>query len=299
MSWKLAIASGKGGTGKTTVSVNLYHYIAKKYTSKVQLVDCDVEEPNDAIFFSNAEKTHEEDIIQLIPEIDRSKCTFCRKCVEYCEFNAIVVIPPAEFAEVNASLCHSCGACSVACKEDAIREKPHQIGTISCYDPGYGEGIMEGRLKIGSAMQTLAIKELKKRISGNHDVVIYDAPPGTSCPVVETIADSDYVMLVTEPTPFGLYDLKLTVELLKDVQKPFGIIINKAGLGDHKVYNYLSGENLELLGEIPFDREYAGMYAKAELLNGKANKMEGIYARIFQKLEKKITKYEGDHYFKW
>ncbi|WP_234409072.1 AAA family ATPase [Marinilabilia salmonicolor] len=223
MSYKIAIASGKGGTGKTTVSVNLQKAIASELTSGVLLADCDVEEPNDRIFFSDATIISEEEVHQMVPEIDTDKCTFCRKCVEYCEFNAIVVLPPAGFAEVNTSLCHSCGACSVACQDGAINEKPVPVGEITRMDTGIGAGLTEGNLKVGSAMQTLMIKELKKSITEDYDVVLYDAPPGTSCPVVETVADVDYVVLVTEPTPFGLNDLMLMVELLVNLDKPLGL----------------------------------------------------------------------------
>ncbi len=174
---KLAIASGKGGTGKTTVAVNLFHFIAKKYSLKTQLIDCDVEEPNDLLFVDNAEIISEEIATQLIPVIDNDKCTYCRKCVPYCEFNAIVVIPPVQFAEVNASLCHSCGACIVACEEGAITEHPEGIGTIRNYRVGSDGFLSEGRLKIGSAMQTMLIKQAKLHTRKDVDVVIFDAPP--------------------------------------------------------------------------------------------------------------------------
>lgn len=291
-SYKIAIASGKGGTGKTTVSVNLYHSMCNNGYTNIQLVDCDVEEPNDAIFFPDKVTAAEEkEISQLIPEIDTDKCSFCRKCVEYCEFNAIVVLPPVQFAEVNPSLCHSCGACSYACQFDAITEQPVPIGQVAFYDTGYGKGLVEGKLKIGSAMQTMMIKETKKLVSSDNQVTLYDAPPGTSCPLVETVADVDYVILVTEPTPFGLHDLKLTVDLLKEIEIPFGVIINKAGLGDQAVYTYLQDENIELLGEIPFSQEFAARYANGLLLNGIDPEMADYYMVIIQKLERRMAEY--------
>ena len=299
MSYKIAIASGKGGTGKTTVSVNLYHFIYTTFCRNIQLVDCDVEEPNDALFFSGAKLTSSTTINQLIPKIDVDKCTFCRKCVDYCEYNAIVVIPPVNFAEVNSSLCHSCGACLVACEFDVITEKPEPIGQASFYDTGIGNGLVEGRLKIGSAMQTLLIKEVKKLVSNSDGITIYDAPPGTSCPVVETVSDADYVILVTEPTPFGLHDLKLTVELLKDIKKPFGVIVNKSGLGNADVYSFLEKESIELLGEIPFDKAYASQYAKGELLENIPERMKDSYVKITKKLERRYEVHEGNNYFKW
>jgi MinD superfamily P-loop ATPase len=282
---KIAIASGKGGTGKTTVSVNLYHFINKLKKEKVLLVDCDVEEPNDLLFFQDAEMSNEETINQLVPRIDNDKCTYCRKCVEWCEYNAIVVIPPVQFAEVNASLCHSCGACLVACEFDAMKEYPESIGKVTHYKTDSGEMLVEGKLKIGSSMQTMLIKELKKRVFEDAGWILFDAPPGTSCPVVETVSDVDYIVLVTEPTPFGLHDLSLMVELLKEIDKPFGVIINKAGLGDNKVYNYLKDENIEIIGEIPFDKDYASKYAEGKLLSNITPEIEKRYVEIIEKLE--------------
>ncbi len=286
---KIAIASGKGGTGKTTVSVNLYHFINKFKTEKVQLVDCDVEEPNDLLFFKDSRRVKKETINQLVPRIENDKCTYCRKCVEWCEYNAIVVIPPVKFAEVNASLCHSCGACLVACEFDAMKEYPEPIGEVIFYETGTGRGLVEGRLKIGSAMQTMLIKELKKQIYDDTEWTLFDAPPGTSCPVVETVSDVDYIVLVTEPTPFGLHDLSLMVELLKEINKPFGVIINKAGLGDNKIYNYLKEEEIDIIGEIPFDKDYASKYAEVNLLTDISPDIERRYIEIIEKLES-----EGD-----
>lgn len=299
MTHKIAIASGKGGTGKTTLSVNLYHYLGNSAGKKVQLVDCDVEEPNDIIFFPEAQNVEENEVFQLIPVIDREKCTYCRKCVSYCEFNAIVVIPPIKFAEVNAGLCHSCGACSVACMEKAISEKQEQIGKISFYKIKEGITVMEGKLKIGSAMQTMLIKELKKNVSEEPDIVIYDAPPGTSCPVVETLSDADYIVLVTEPTPFGLHDLKLMVELLSGIQKPFGVIVNKSGLGSNSIYDYISNNGIELLGDIPFNEEYAACYATGNLFGSIPREIRICYTQIIEKIEQKILMHEGNNRIKW
>ena len=295
MAFRIAIASGKGGTGKTTVSVNLYHFIQKWIGERIQLVDCDVEEPNDVLFFNNTIVEKEDEIMQLIPVIDNNACTFCRKCSEYCEFNAIVVIPPIKFAEVNADLCHSCGACSVACKYSAITEKPEPVGKVTCYSAGKGNGLLEGKLKIGSAMQTFLIKELKNRVTEEAEIILYDAPPGTSCPVVETIADTDYVILVTEPTPFGLYDLKLTIELLRNVNKHFGVIVNKAGLGNNEVYDYLETEGIELLGNIPFIQEYAERYATGKLMDSIPEDIGIQFEQISLKLKRKKTAYERNN----
>ncbi len=266
MSFKIAIISGKGGTGKTTVAVNLFSAINEKWTKNVQLVDCDVEEPNDLLFFRNTTVESHDLVNQPVPEIDVAKCTFCRKCEEYCEFNAISIIPSVNYADVDPNLCHSCGACLHACKFDAIAEKDHTIGEITHYRTKDAARLVEGNLRVGSPMQTRIIKDLKTSIGEEEGIVIFDAPPGTSCPVVETVSEADFVILVTEPTPFGLYDLQLTVDLMKEMKKPFGLVVNKAGLGDLEVYKYLKEENIELLAEIPFDKGYAVQYAKGQLL---------------------------------
>jgi len=287
MAVRIAVASGKGGTGKTTVAINLYHAINRKQGNNALLVDCDVEEPNVALFFQEAEAIDQIPINQEIPFIQTSSCTFCRKCVEYCEFNAIVVIPPAGFAEVNASLCHSCGACLVACPSDAIRVQNEPIGQITRYEDKHGHSILEGRLKIGSAMQTMVIRNLKKTIARNEHIVILDAPPGTSCPVVETVSDTDYIILVTEPTPFGLYDLKLMLTLVKKLDKPFGVVVNKAHLGNSDLYDYLEKEQVEVLGEIPFSRLYASKYAKADLFHQIPVAIQAANQQIMIKLSEK------------
>ena len=280
---KIAVASGKGGTGKTTVSLNLYRSFSMD-GEDVVLYDCDVEEPNDALFFAEKSVLYEKTVNQLIPVVDTDKCRFCRKCVAYCEFNAISIIPSVQLAQVNSDLCHSCGACTVACPFDAITEKPESIGQITKYDIGFGKGLLEGRLKIGSSMQTMLIKELKREFPEDGALLIYDAPPGTSCPVVETVADADYVMLVTEPTPFGLHDLKLTVELLEELGKPFGVIINKSGLGNEDTHEFLSLKGIEILGEIPFSRKYAAEYAAGNLFENVPDEFAAVYEQIIEKV---------------
>lgn len=284
---KIAVASGKGGTGKTTVSVNLFYFISKEWDSNVRLVDCDVEEPNDVLFFNNPAIQSREEVYHLIPEIDTEKCTFCKKCQEWCEFNAITIVLKLNFAEVDASLCHSCGACSVACEFDAITEIEKPLGTITGYQTGFGKGLTEGCLNVGSSMQTMLIKKLKSSVDDKDYLTILDAPPGTSCPVVETVADADYIILVTEPTPFGLHDLKITVELLADLQKPFGVIVNKAGLGNRDVYAFLEENNIELLGEIPFDRNFAVSYSSGDLLQNIPDKTTRVFREIIQKIKRK------------
>ncbi len=284
---KIAIASGKGGTGKTTVATYLFHLLNLQHPDRALLVDCDVEEPNDVLFFPEARQEEQVSMYQEIPSIDLSRCTFCRKCTEYCEFNAIVVIPPAGFAEINPNLCHSCGACLVACESEAIRVRDEAIGTRTTYRDKDGNRIREGRLKIGSAMQTLAIRTVKGSIPKENSILILDAPPGTSCPVVETISDADYILLVTEPTPFGLHDLALMLRLVRKLDIPFGVVINKAGLGDRKIYTYLRNEEVEIISEIPFNLEFASQYARAELFDHIPGDIEKAHLRIAEKLKEK------------
>lgn len=285
---KIAIASGKGGTGKTTVAANLFRSLSCQSPRQVLLVDCDVEEPNDVLFFKEARQLSESPIYQEIPSIDTTRCTFCRKCAEYCEFNAIVVIPPAGFAEINPSLCHSCGACMVACEEEAIWVKNEAIGARKYYEDDAGNGILEGRLKIGSAMQTLVIRTLKASIPEDTEWVILDAPPGTSCPVVETLSDADYALLVTEPTPFGLHDLKMMVELVRKLSMPSGVVINKAHMGDGEIYRYLDEEELEIIGEIPFSRAYASRYASGDLFLEIPEVIRDSHQQILSRLSENI-----------
>ncbi len=286
---KIAVASGKGGTGKTTVSINLYYFIEKFFNKAVQLVDCDVEEPNDILFFSNAELNSEKKEFNLVPEIEPEKCKFCKKCDSWCEFNAITIVKALSFAEINPDLCHSCGACLEACNFNAIKEEKHLLGKISHFNTGIGLGIIEGRLKIGSSMQSSLIKKTKKETAGDAEIILFDAPPGTSCPVVETVSDADFIILVTEPTPFGLHDLKITVELLLELQKPFGVIINKAGVGNRDVHRFLVHNNIEILAEIPFNKDYAIKYAAGHVLENIPENIENIYKELIQKLELKLA----------
>ena len=281
---KIAIASGKGGTGKTTVAVNLYYFLSAKMGENVRLIDCDVEEPNDLLFFKPEQKISSEEVFTLIPKINTQICTFCKKCSEWCEFNAITIVKNLQFAEVSNDLCHSCGACSVACGFDAITEHQQPLGIISEYSVGFGSGVIEGRLEIGSALQTSLIKSVKKHAENPKGISLFDAPPGTSCPVVETVSDADYIILVTEPTPFGLYDLQLTVDLIRELNIPFGVIVNKAGLGNDEVYRYLEENSIELIGNIPFSRKYASLYSKGDLLQNISSDMADYYQKIVEKL---------------
>ncbi len=260
---KIAIASGKGGTGKTLVSTNLF-WSAQQAGIPVTLVDCDAEEPNVAVFIV-AEVMCTSDVIQNIPLIDVNKCLFCGKCYDYCNYHAIVYLPPARFIQIVEELCHDCGACLKACEYGAISEKEKKLGEIRTMNVKNSSKIIEGCAELGGYSPVPVIKQSIKALNGE-TLAIMDSPPGISCPFITTVAKADYVVLVTEPTPFGLNDLKLSVATLKHLGKPFGVIINRAGLGNEEIYNWLEKSHIPLLMEIPFDREIARIYSEGLLL---------------------------------
>ena len=261
---KIAIASGKGGTGKTFVATNIFFTLLQN-NYRAMLVDCDAEAPNDVAFF-DAELINSNEVTQQVPVINTDTCTFCGKCHEYCNYNAIFILPPMKIIKVIEDLCHGCGACSVACKFGAISEKPVSLGQVALYSTKGLPVLIEARMNIGVMSPVPVIKAAIRQVDNKADIIIMDAPPGTSCPFIQTVASADYVLLVTEPTPFGLSDLKQSVETLKTINKPCGVIINRAGLGDNIVYNWLKENNITLLMEIPFDREIARIYSEGHLL---------------------------------
>ncbi len=261
---KIAIASGKGGTGKTFVATNIFHTLLQN-NYRAMLVDCDAEAPNDIAFF-NAEFINSNEVTQLVPVINTEICTFCGKCHEYCNYNAIFILPPMKIIKVIEDLCHGCGACSVACEFGAISEKPVSLGQVALYSLNKMPVLLEARTNVGVMSPVTVIKETIKQIDTKTDIVILDAPPGTSCPFIQTVASADYVILVTEPTPFGLSDLKQSVETLKIINKPCGVIINRAGLGNTKTEEYLDNENIQMLLEIPFSKKIAGLYSMGKIV---------------------------------
>jgi len=256
----ISVASGKGGTGKTTVAINLALSI-----DNVQFLDCDVEEPNAHIFLKPQIKEQKKTYIP-VPEINESKCVYCGKCAKVCVYNAIAVLPGQDGKKgtmlVFAHLCHGCGACSALCPQSAIEEINREIGVVELGNCGKIE-FVHGKLNIGEAMSPPLIRQVKGRINSKKTVII-DAPPGTSCPVVTSVKGSDFCVLVTEPTPFGLNDLILAVEVLKKLKTPFGVVINRSDLGNTKTEEYCKKETVPILMRIPFKKEIAMAYSKGE-----------------------------------
>ncbi|MBE0661789.1 MAG: ATP-binding protein [Bacteroidales bacterium] len=283
----IAIASGKGGTGKTFVATNLFHAL-KETGENVMLIDCDAEAPNALAFFDSRQADCIE-VTQQVPVIDSAKCTFCGKCHEYCAYNAIFILPSLEIIKVIEDLCHACGACLVACKYDAITQKSVTLGQVSLNSINENVNLIEARTKIGVMTPVLVIKAAIRQIDHRNNIVILDSPPGTSCPFIHTVAAADYVVLVTEPTPFGLSDLKRSVETLKQMNKPFGVIVNRAGIGNNEVYDYLESEGIELLLEIPFDKEIARICSNGGMV---VNHNPALKHQLL-KLEQKITDKHG------
>lgn len=277
---KIAVTSGKGGTGKTTISTMLAYSCDNS-----QYIDCDAEEPNGHLFLK-PEIERVEPFNVLVPKIIEEKCIFCGRCADACAYKALVVMgEPLKKTMFFDDLCHSCGACAYVCPiEGALVEVPEKVGKIKIGKAGHIDFVM-GELNIGEASATQLIMSLKKRYLDDSKTVILDSPPGTSCTVVETIDGSDYVLLVTEPTPFGLSDLKLSVELVRGMGLPFGIVVNKYEKGNTLVDDYAKEEGIEILFRLPYSLEFARSYSKGELPFDKfRNDFKGLLRKIEERL---------------
>lgn len=251
----IAVASGKGGTGKTLVATSLA--IALKDNNKVALLDCDVEEPNDYLFLK-PDISGEKPVYMEVPVVSEDKCTYCGKCAKVCAYHAIAVL--GNHVLTFPQLCHSCGACSYLCPEKAITEEPRQTGVIE-WGNSNSIDFLQGILTVGEAMAPPVIKKVIQH-AAKDGIIIRDVPPGTSCPVVEAVRGSDFCLLLTEPTPFGLNDLILAVETVRKLGIPCGVILNRAGVGNTGVEEYCLKENIPLLLKIPLDKNIARLYSQ-------------------------------------
>jgi MinD superfamily P-loop ATPase len=239
--------------------------VAQHADKNCELVDCDAEAPNVGEFLKGKQQAQEE-VTQLIPVINQDACVFCGKCYEYCNYNAIFYLPERKMIQLTEELCHSCGACVVACKHGAITEKIKKTGTITKFQYAPNATIFETRTEIGIASSVPVIKEGIKSVDLNQ-LAFLDAPPGISCPFIATVESADFVLLVTEPTPFGLNDLKLSVETLQKMKIPHAVVINRSGLGNRESYNWLKEQGIEIFLEIPFDKEIAKIYSEGKMLS--------------------------------
>ncbi|VEN74688.1 (4Fe-4S)-binding protein [Candidatus Desulfarcum epimagneticum] len=281
----ISVASGKGGTGKTTVATNLVFSLAGELKGRVQILDCDVEEPNAHLFIKpRMEKT--ETVYAPVPEIDEDKCVFCGKCAEICRFNAIAMVGKTilSFPE----LCHSCGGCVEVCPEGAVSETGRELGILESGSRGK-MAFVHGKLRVGEAMSPPLIKKVRS-LTDPDAVSIIDAPPGTSCPVIAATRGSDFVLMATEPTPFGLHDLKLGVEAVRELDLPCGLVINRCDVGNDDVREYARKEGIPVLMEIPFDRDIARMYSRGEMAAEKAPLWREKFVALFEKIAGIIKK---------
>jgi MinD superfamily P-loop ATPase len=281
---EISVASGKGGTGKTTIATNLAVSIARM-GENAAYVDCDVEEPNGHIFLK-PEITARLDVTVLIPKVDADKCTLCGECSAACEYHAIAVL--GKSVQVFPSLCHSCGGCVDVCPEDAIEEIPRAIGQIS-RGVGMGVRFYEGRLNVGEALSPPVTKALRK-LPAESDVIIIDAPPGTSCPVIEAINGTDFVILVTEPTPFGLNDLELAVGMVREIDLLYGVVINRSDIGDNKTKEYCQREGIDILMEIPYDRQVAEAYSRGDMMIDTNPQYEESLRKLYSSITKRVDR---------
>lgn len=276
----VAIASGKGGTGKTSVAVNMALSVGR-----CQLLDCDAEEPN-AHLLLQPKITRTEPVYTVIPKIDRQLCDYCGKCANTCQYNAIFAIKDQIL--VFPELCHSCGACTLVCPKKAISEQKNRIGNIK-FASANDLDLVFGELEVGKPLVVPIIRAVKQQIDKNKNVFI-DSPPGTSCSFVETIRNSDFCILVTEPTPFGLHDLKIALEVLRKMAVPFGVVVNRAGIGDKKVYDFCEKEGIRILLEIPYSRTIAELYSKGIPFSSEMPEWVGKFQKLHSEIKESIGK---------
>lgn len=287
---KIAIASGKGGTGKTTFSVNLAVSVKRNAPDQqVILADVDAEEPNTALFFEGEEK-HREIVFRTVPEWDAKNCELCGLCAEVCNFSAVLRIP--EHILISPELCHSCNACMDLCPTGSLKKTEKQLGKITHINTGTLD-IVTGTLDIGEMSTIPVIKRTKSYLEEHFqqkDIILLDCPPGNSCSIVEAVKDTDLVVLVTEPTPFGLHDLQNSVETMKKMGLKIAVVVNKAEQGNDMVEAFCSRENILVLGSLDHSRKYAETIARGELLATKFPEYEEALRKIYQQIQAIVTK---------
>ncbi|MBI4725705.1 ATP-binding protein [candidate division TA06 bacterium] len=272
----LAIASGKGGTGKTTLAANL----ARTWDGPVQLLDCDVEEPN-AHLFLRGNLRQEAEVGIPVPVIDAKRCDLCGECGRFCQYHAIAAVKPSPI--VFPELCHGCGGCALVCPRKAISEVRRRIGVVEVLE-SENVTLIQGKLDVGVSLVPPLIRAVKSRLRTELPAIL-DAPPGTSCPVVTTLRGSEYVLLVTEPTPFGLHDLTLAMDMVRELQLPFGVVINRAGSGDDRVHDYCHKQGIPILLEIPDDRRIAEAYSRGVLMVDALPEYRGIFTKLWDNIQ--------------
>lgn len=281
----ITIASGKGGTGKTTVTVNL---AASAERNDVAVFDCDVEEPNAHIFFK-PQQIRSEEISTMVPRVDTDRCSLCGACEEICQFSAITLV--AEQIMIFPEMCHSCRGCEMVCPEGAVMESSRVLGRLYQGENARGMRLLWGELRVGEAMSPPLISQVKERID-SQGLALVDAPPGTSCPAIEALRDSDYALLVAEPTPFGLNDLALTVDALKKLDVPMGIVINRADEVPGIVEAYAQKEGIEILQRFPFSREAAAVCSRGKLLVDAIPEMKVLFKELLDTLIQRVDEHK-------
>jgi len=275
----VTIASGKGGTGKTSIAVNLALSI-----KGVQLLDCDVEEPN-AHLLLHPKMGKSEPVYTSVPKINEEACSHCGECSKFCQYNALFTTK--ERVLVFAELCHSCGGCTMVCPKKAITQEQHKIGTLN-FGSTDGLRLVYGELEVGKPMAVPVIKAVKKQTDKDANVIV-DSPPGTSCSFVEAVKGSDFCVLASEPTPFGLHDLKIAVEVLKKMKVPFGVVINRADIGDRKIYDYCKQAGVLVLLEIPYQRRIAELYSKGVPFSIEMPQWQTKFQELFEEIKRIVA----------
>ena len=276
----VSVASGKGGTGKTSVAVNMALSIGN-----VQLIDCDVEEPNAHIFLKPT-INHTQEVTVSVPVINEKACNRCGKCSDFCEYDALFV--GTDKVLVFPDLCHSCGGCVLVCPAEAISEEQYRIGTLKRGSADDVE-LVYGELDVQKPMAVPVITAVKKQIINDKNVIL-DSPPGTSCPVIQTVTGSDFCVLVTEPTPFGLHDLKIIVQVLENMKIPFGVVLNRAGIGDKRVHEFCREKNIPILLEIPYDKRIAELYSQGIPFSKEMTEWKTKFQELFKTVERLAKK---------